>query len=40
VQSRFFLVTGRARRGVAMVRMEVLLDRNETWPDIVWQRIP
>lgn len=39
VQSRFFVVTGRARRGVAMVRMEVLLDRNETWPDIVWQRI-
>lgn len=39
VQSRFFLVTGRARRGVATVRMEILLDRNETWPDIVWQRI-
>lgn len=39
VLSRFFLVTGRARHGVAVVRMQVLLDRNTTWPDIVWQRI-
>ena len=39
VRSRFFLVTGRARQGVAVVSMEVLLDRRETWPEIVWQRI-
>lgn len=40
VRSRHFLVTGRARHGVAVVNMEVLLDRKETWPEILWQRIP
>lgn len=40
VRSRHFLVTGRARYGVAVVSMEVLLDRKETWPEILWQRIP
>jgi len=39
VQSRFFLVVGRARFGSATTRMQVLLDRNSNWPDIVWQRI-
>lgn len=39
VRSRHFLVTGRARYGVAVVRMEVLLDRNDIWPNILWQRI-
>ena len=39
VMSRFFLVTGRASHGKAMVRMEVLLDRKNIWPDILWQRI-
>lgn len=40
VRSRFFLVTGRARSGVATVNLEVLLDRKNIWPDILWQRIP
>lgn len=39
VRSRYFLATGRARHGKAMVRMEVLLDRKDTWPDILWHRI-
>lgn len=37
--SRHFLVTGRARYGVAMVRMDVLLDRRQKWADIVWQKL-
>lgn len=40
VRSRHFLVTGRARFGVSVVSMEVLLDRKDTWPEILWQRIP
>lgn len=40
VRSRFFLVTGRARNGVSVVSLDVLLDRKNTWPDILWQRIP
>lgn len=39
VKSQHFLVTGRASYGSAMVRMEVLLDRQQTWPEILWQRI-
>lgn len=39
VTSRHFLATGRARYGVAMVRMEVLLDRSQNWPTIVWQKL-
>jgi len=39
VVSRYFLVTGRASQGKAMVRMEILLDRLAIWPEIVWQRI-
>lgn len=39
VKSQHFLVTGRASYGNATVRMEVLLDRHETWPEILWQRI-
>lgn len=36
--SRYFLVVTRARYGVSTVRMEVLLDRNQKWPDILWLR--
>ena len=39
VGSRFFLATGRARYGVAVVRMEILLDRRDVWPNIIWQRL-
>jgi len=39
IRSRHFLVTGRASYGVATVRLEVLLDRAEIWPDIIWQRL-
>jgi general secretion pathway protein K len=39
VKSRHFLVTGRSRFGIAVVGLEVLLDRRETWPAIIWQRI-
>ncbi len=39
IRSRHFLVTGRAGYGVATVRLEVLLDRAEVWPDIIWQRL-
>jgi len=39
VTSRHFLATGRARYGVALVRMEVLLDRSQNWPTIVWQKL-
>ena len=37
--SRHFLATGRARFGVSMVRMEVLLDRSQNWPTVVWQKL-
>lgn len=36
--SRYFLATGRARFGVSVVRMEVLLDRKQTWPEILWHK--
>ena len=39
VRSRHFVVIGRSRFGSAVVRMEVLLDRLDTWPAIIWQRI-
>jgi general secretion pathway protein K len=39
VTSRYFLVVGRAKYGQAMTRMQVLLDRRTTWPEIVWQKI-
>ncbi len=39
VVSQYFLLTGRASHGRAMVRMEVLLDRKDIWPEILWQRI-
>lgn len=43
VMSRYFLASGRARYGIAMVRVEALLDRsleeNESaWPSIAWQK--
>lgn len=40
VQSSFFLVTSRARYGRAMVKIEALLERSHTWPEVVWLRIP
>ncbi len=40
VASTHFLVTGRARHGLSMVRLEALLERTETWPEILWQRLP
>lgn len=39
-RSRFFLATGRARYGTAVVNLQVLLDRQHTWPEILWQRTP
>ncbi|WP_374498524.1 type II secretion system minor pseudopilin GspK [Zoogloea sp.] len=41
VKSRHFLATGRARFGVSMVRMEVLLYRptGQKWSTIVWQKL-
>jgi general secretion pathway protein K len=40
VRSTHFLVTARARHGVAMVRLEALLERFDAWPEILWQRLP
>lgn len=37
--STYFLATGRALFGVSMVRMEVLLERSQNWPTIVWQKL-
>jgi general secretion pathway protein K len=39
VTSRYFLVGGRAKYGLAVTRMQVLLDRRSVWPEIVWQKI-
>jgi general secretion pathway protein K len=39
VGSRYFLATGRARFGEAMTSMQVLLDRRNPWPEIVWQKV-
>jgi len=39
VTSRYFIASGRARYGVATTRMQVLLDRAQIWPDIIWQKI-
>ena len=39
VVSDYILATGRARYGLSVVRMEVLLHRHQNWPDILWQRI-
>lgn len=39
VSTRYFLATGRARYGMATTQMEVLLDRRQVWPDILWQRM-
>lgn len=39
VRSLYVLATGRARYGRSVIRMEVLLDRRQKWPNIVWQRI-
>ena len=39
VVSRYFLVSGRARYGESTTRMLVLLDRQNQWPEIIWQKI-
>jgi general secretion pathway protein K len=39
VSSRYFLATGRARFGEATTSMQVMLDRRNIWPEIVWQKI-
>lgn len=39
VNSRYFLAAGRAKYGMAVTRMQVLLDRKSVWPEIVWQKI-
>ena len=39
VTSRYFMASGRARYGLATTRMQVLLDRAQIWPEIVWQKI-
>jgi general secretion pathway protein K len=39
VKSRYFLVGGRAKYGQAVTRMQVLLDRKDVWPTIVWQKV-
>jgi general secretion pathway protein K len=39
VKSRYFLVGGRAKYGDAVTRMQVLLDRKNIWPTIVWQKV-
>jgi len=38
VRSRHLLAIVGARYGLAVVRMEALLDRRNNWPDILWQR--
>lgn len=38
VRSRHFLVTVHARYGVALTRLEALLDRGQRWPSILWYR--
>ena len=39
VVSRYFLVSGRARYGESTTRMLVLLDRQNQWSEIIWQKI-
>jgi general secretion pathway protein K len=39
VTSRYFMASGRARFGEAVTRMQVLLDRQTAWPEIVWQKV-
>lgn len=39
VAGRFFLVSVRARFGQSTTRLQALLDRHKTWPDIVWQKL-
>lgn len=40
VRSRYFRITVLARRGVAVSRLESLVDRQQAWPAIVWTRSP
>jgi len=39
VSSNFFLASGRAKYGTATTRMQVLLYRQNNWPEIIWQKI-
>lgn len=38
VRSRYFLVSVQASHGHAITRLEALLDREQTWPTILWYR--
>lgn len=40
VVSRHFLVTIHASHGVAVSRLDALLERREVWPEILWYRLP
>ena len=37
--SRYFMASVRARYGEATTQLQVMLDRQGAWPDIVWQKI-
>jgi len=37
--SRYFLATVRAHYGDSLVQMQVMLDRQKVWPEIVWQKL-
>lgn len=39
VKGRYFLASVRARYGQAITRMQVLLDRQKGWSEIVWQKL-
>lgn len=39
VESHYFVAAGRARYGVAVSALRVLLYRQSGWPDIIWQKI-
>ncbi len=39
VSGRYFLASVRARYGQATTRLQALLDRQKTWPDIVWLKL-
>ncbi len=39
VKGRYFLASVRARYGQATTRMQVLLDRQNRWSEIVWQKL-
>ena len=40
VASRYFLASVRARYGEAVTELLVMLDRQQPWPRILWQKFP